>query len=857
MRFSSILVPWLVVSGCSFEGAFRLPSLTGDDDEVGDAAVSGTRPRWLDANPTVPSNSTTPTLPTHTADAGEPAPTGEQNSREEKSNSTPVQPTSTAAPNDSTDAPEPWASIDAGTPIEPTDPTSEDEASNGDDTTVTTGGTSAPTAASTSQPGDGPNTSQAPPDTTHDQPNEDPTLDAGAPQSDDDTTDPPNGTISTNMDPSTAPSTNTGAPTSSPTTQPSTPTTDTEACNTLLVEGFENIALLGQTGWFTQNNSSPLGTTGWLQGDANIFPAQEGSGGSAITASYTNASSVGTISNWLVTPEVPLYNGAVFAFWTRDFGSQFADRLQLRLSTSGDSENVGASPLDVGDFTGLLLDINATYSADGYPNDYTAYQVTIDGLEAPTTGRLAFRYFVENGGPMGSRSDYVAIDSVVYPACADAQQPGETTDNGSGDGSNDTGSQGTDSQNNGTDTSGQSEDAGTNDSAYQLVVHEGAAQTGLVGFAPNVAPTVRVLDELGQGVGGAPVTFVVTAGGGSVSGGEQVTDPHGYARPGKWTLGPTPGVNALHATLDGASSASVTFNATGIQSGFDVELQYVTGISPEHEAVFEAAKQRWEELIIGDLPSVNQWLPSNTCGTHPELSGSVDDLKILVSVGTIDGVHGVLGQAGPCVVRGASGGLPVAGANGLPVIGMMRFDVEDLNALAEDDQLESVILHEMGHVLGLNSIHWLGNGYLQNPMPNSGSNDTHFSGTKAREAFLLVGGSDYSNGSTVPVENCVGIPGCGAGTYNSHWREFALDNELMTGFVSPPGVSNPLSRVTVASLWDIGYVVNLDGADAYYNTFSNLLGLETAPQSKRLEELPYDGPIYVATDEGLTTLPTP
>ncbi len=76
----------------------------------------------------------------------------------------------------------------------------------------------------------------------------------------------------------------------------------------------------------------------------------------------------------------------------------------------------------------------------------------------------------------------------------------------------------------------------------------------------------------------------------------------------------------------------------------------------------------------------------------------------------------------------------------------------------------------------------------------------------------------------------------------------------MTGYVSPAGTSNPLSRVTVASLWDIGYAVNMDGADPHYNPFSNLLGLQVMTQRAPLQELPYDGPLYIADDNGVTTV---
>jgi hypothetical protein len=60
----------------------------------------------------------------------------------------------------------------------------------------------------------------------------------------------------------------------------------------------------------------------------------------------------------------------------------------------------------------------------------------------------------------------------------------------------------------------------------------------------------------------------------------------------------------------------------------------------------------------------------------------------------------------------------------------------------------------------------------------------------------------------VPVESLGG-----PGTRDSHWRETTFGSELLTGFVNPG--FNPVSRMTIASLADLGYQVTLDTADSY------------------------------------------
>ncbi|MBK8984913.1 MAG: choice-of-anchor J domain-containing protein [Chloroflexi bacterium] len=182
-------------------------------------------------------------------------------------------------------------------------------------------------------------------------------------------------------------------------------------------EGFDDITNL--PGWFAQNNSTTIGTTGWFQGNSTVFPAHAGAATAYIGANFNNTTGAGTISNWLLTPELTLNNGDTFSFWTRTVDTPaFPDRLELRLSTAGASTNVGTAPTDIGDFTTLLLEVNPTLTTSGYPNVWTQFTVTLSGVPNGATGRFAFRYFVTNGGPSGSNSDYIGIDSVEYVSAA-------------------------------------------------------------------------------------------------------------------------------------------------------------------------------------------------------------------------------------------------------------------------------------------------------------------------------------------------------------------------------------------------------------------------------------------------------
>jgi len=181
-----------------------------------------------------------------------------------------------------------------------------------------------------------------------------------------------------------------------------------------LTENFDNITTLTGAGWFMQNNSQPVGSTGWFQGNNTVFAAFNGAATAYIGANYNNTGNTGTISNWLIAPTMTLRNGDVIAFYTRQAVSTYADRLQVCMSTNGASTNVGTTATSVGDFSTLLLDINPTLTGTGYPEAWTLYSITISGLTAPTSGRIAFRYFVTNAGFSGTNSDYIGIDNFVW-----------------------------------------------------------------------------------------------------------------------------------------------------------------------------------------------------------------------------------------------------------------------------------------------------------------------------------------------------------------------------------------------------------------------------------------------------------
>lgn len=181
-------------------------------------------------------------------------------------------------------------------------------------------------------------------------------------------------------------------------------------------EFSENFDTAPPPAWTVINRSSPgPGSTSWFQGSSSIFPAHGGDPASFVSANANSGTGTSTLSNWLILPVQALMNGNTFTFYTRTrAASQFPDRLQVRMSTSGPSVDVGTTATSVGVFSTVLADINPNYDIGGYPESWTRIDATIVGVPVETQGRIAFRYFVEDGGPNGSNSNFVGIDTVAY-----------------------------------------------------------------------------------------------------------------------------------------------------------------------------------------------------------------------------------------------------------------------------------------------------------------------------------------------------------------------------------------------------------------------------------------------------------
>ncbi|MEM6786446.1 MAG: leishmanolysin-related zinc metalloendopeptidase [Myxococcota bacterium] len=345
----------------------------------------------------------------------------------------------------------------------------------------------------------------------------------------------------------------------------------------------------------------------------------------------------------------------------------------------------------------------------------------------------------------------------------------------------------------------------------RIVALSAVMQRGTPGALVGDAPAFRVEDAEGVPLSGVSVEVRLdddegvfrVASGPPTRNAMATTDAAGVVHLDAWQLPRETGFNTLE--VDVASEGSgLTFVAEAA-SDFEVRIEPLTPLEPHLQAAFERAERRWEAVILNGLPALASTLPNLARGCGIESGAPTGDVTtrgivIFADITPIDGAGGILGSAGPCLIRSQDRS---------PVSGLMRFDSADVANLVDAGAFEAVILHEMGHVLGVGTL-WGYEGFLRNPsVPDAPGADTHHVGPRTRAAFDAIGGQFFQGGASVPVENSA-RPGSGDG----HWRESVATNELMTPFLDS-GVA-PLSRLTVASVDDFPYyVANYLAADAF------------------------------------------
>lgn len=281
---------------------------------------------------------------------------------------------------------------------------------------------------------------------------------------------------------------------------------------------------------------------------------------------------------------------------------------------------------------------------------------------------------------------------------------------------------------------------------------------------------------------------------------------------------------AVHAfTTFGPSTLTATVGGRPVET-FDIEVVFLDNGTPSQDNIIREAAERWESIIARGAENYDFSVstaanyPADECFEgQPLVADVVDDLRVWVTIDSIDGRGGAVASAGPCWAR------PIQFTDSdviwlEAVLGRIRLDEADAAALEARGQLLSVAVHEMAHVLGFGTL-WELKGMLRNPsVPSSPNADTHFAGPLAIAAFDAAGGTTYMGGARVPVES-----GARPGSSDGHWRESVFGIEIMTPFLAPG--TEPLSLVTIESLADLGYGVDLTEAESYALSSAGAAGM--------------------------------
>ncbi len=250
---------------------------------------------------------------------------------------------------------------------------------------------------------------------------------------------------------------------------------------------------------------------------------------------------------------------------------------------------------------------------------------------------------------------------------------------------------------------------------------------------------------------------------------------------GKQTLALPNGISGdVLLKIDNVNGTTGTYILPGFESKapepFNIQFEFGDGLSDSQRTTIESAARSIELMIKQGLPSAI-------------VNGKIiDDLNIKLSLADLDGRDGTLAQTKNDYLR--YGTL-------LPAQSIVQLDRADVAGLEQSGRLFNMMQHELLHALGFGNL-WEAKGlidYAKTPF-------ARYTGQNAIAAFGNAGGST----SFIPLETV------GNGSADLHWHEGLFGDEVMTNDLNSQGNTVTISPVTLASLTDLGYQVNIDQA---------------------------------------------
>ncbi|WP_419164513.1 Ig-like domain-containing protein [Candidatus Palauibacter sp.] len=301
-------------------------------------------------------------------------------------------------------------------------------------------------------------------------------------------------------------------------------------------------------------------------------------------------------------------------------------------------------------------------------------------------------------------------------------------------------------------------------------------------------------------------------------------------RPQHWAPGTYDvGIDAIEYSTGELLSTTITIEVLEKDpTKFNLDIVDVNGAvltNAKMKTAIDYAVRRWGE-VLEDVRDVRADVGRNVplkfgCQTveyPPVYVTAIDDMLVWVDAFHDDGPGGTLAAATVCAVRDATDaqvGIRREGY-GIPVIGWFYFDLDDVDRLTQD-RLNAVVLHELGHTLGLGIAStaagtWYQQGECADPNSRRGRcydqfhRSPHAPGPTAIRAFDAANGKDTEGRDLVFRRKVPLEPGGRSGSSGGHWEEDVLDYELMTPYVNMRADGTiPFSAITAGFMVDMGY----------------------------------------------------
>ncbi|MEH2197427.1 hypothetical protein [Nostoc sp.] len=258
---------------------------------------------------------------------------------------------------------------------------------------------------------------------------------------------------------------------------------------------------------------------------------------------------------------------------------------------------------------------------------------------------------------------------------------------------------------------------------------------------------------------------------------------------GNYTLQPPVGITGdVIVKIDYQGGTPGTYILNGFESKaaepFNIDLEFEGGLSASQQAIIRAAAKSVEAMISQGLP---------TAIVDGKL---IDDVNFKISATTLDGAGGTAAQTKIDFMRFGTM---------LPAQSITQFDAADIAELESSGELFSVVQHELLHGLGFGNL-WEAKGLVD----YAGTPLAQYNGKEAVKAFNELGG----------LTDNIALENEGNGSAGLHWNESLFQDEAMTAdYNNVKGGNAPISAVTIASLADLGYQVNLNRATPDFGLF--------------------------------------